>query len=48
MPVFLFCFFGEIKVSVWVRKKGPLVFSERQQQLVNSVDNISFLEFPEV
>ena len=34
--------FGEIKTSFWVRKKGQLAFSERQRQLVNSGNNISF------
>ena len=28
--------FGEIKMSFWVRKKGQLEFSKRQQQLVKS------------
>ena len=33
--------FGEIKMSFWAQKKDQLAFSERQQQLVNSGNNIS-------
>ena len=42
--------FGEIKMSFWVRKKGQLAFSEKQQVLGNSGNNINFLslEFSEV
>ena len=38
MPVIL----GEIKNVVLGTKKGQLAFSERQQQLVNSGNNITF------
>ena len=34
--------FGEVKNVVLGTKKGQLAFSERQQQLVNSGNNISF------
>ena len=40
--------FGEIKNVVLVTKKGQLVFSERQPQLLNSGNNIFALEFSEV
>ena len=33
--------FGEVKMSLWVRKMASGFF-ERQQQLVNSGNNISF------
>ena len=34
--------FGEINMSFWIRETGQLAFSERQQQLVNSGNNIPF------
>ena len=34
--------FGAIKMSFLGTRKGQLVFSEMQQQLVNSSNNISF------
>ena len=39
--------FGEIEVS-FSYKKGPLAFSERQQQLVNSGNNIYFPRLSQV